>query len=104
MPCQAGPSDPENFPFVVLGNKIDREKERRVKKADATQWCRSKGANPIPYFETSAKEAIKVESAFQHVAQMALAHCPTDEAVFIPDNIVLNDNNTKPSSSNSGCC
>lgn len=21
--CQASPSDPENFPFVVLGNKVD---------------------------------------------------------------------------------
>jgi Ras-related protein Rab-7A len=102
---QAAPNDPENFPFVVLGNKIDREKERRVKKADATAWCRSKGTSPIPYFETSAKEAIKVESAFQHVAQMALAHCPTDEAVFIPDNIVLNDNtNNQASSNSSGCC
>lgn len=25
---QAGPRDPENFPFVVLGNKIDLENER----------------------------------------------------------------------------
>merc|ERR1711907_196636 len=27
---QAGPRDPENFPFVVLGNKVDKENERRV--------------------------------------------------------------------------
>jgi len=33
-------------------------------------WCQSKGN--IPYFETSAKEAINVEQAFQTVAKSAL--------------------------------
>ena len=27
---QASPRDPENFPFVVLGNKIDVEESKRV--------------------------------------------------------------------------
>lgn len=27
---QAGPRDPDNFPFVVLGNKIDLENQRVV--------------------------------------------------------------------------
>lgn len=35
------------------------------------QWCQSKGN--IPYFETSAKEAINVEQAFQTVAKNALS-------------------------------
>jgi Ras-related protein Rab-7A len=34
-------------------------------------WCQSKGN--IPYFETSAKEAINVEQAFQTIAKNALA-------------------------------
>ena len=33
-------------------------------------WCQSKGN--IPYFETSAKEAINVEQAFQTVSKNAL--------------------------------
>ncbi|KAJ8752684.1 hypothetical protein K2173_006486 [Erythroxylum novogranatense] len=53
---QASPSDHENFPFVVLGNKID-------KKAKA--WRASKGN--IPYFETSAKEGFNVDVAFQYI-------------------------------------
>ncbi len=28
---QAGPKDPENFPFVVLGNKTDLENQRVVR-------------------------------------------------------------------------
>ena len=44
----------------------------RDPKSKVTQWCKSKGPKPIPYFETSAKEAIKVEVAFLEAAQMAL--------------------------------
>ncbi|KAG6897327.1 hypothetical protein C0992_002385 [Termitomyces sp. T32_za158] len=68
---QASPHDPENFPFVVLGNKIDvEENKRQVTQKRAMTWCQSKGN--IPYFETSAKEAINVEQAFQTVAKNAL--------------------------------
>lgn len=37
----------------------------------AQQWCQSK--NGLPYFETSAKEAINVEQAFKTIARNALA-------------------------------
>jgi len=33
-------------------------------------WCQAKGS--IPYFETSAKEAINVDQAFQTIAKNAL--------------------------------
>ena len=89
---QASPHDPDNFPFVVLGNKIDVEENKRqvsrpsidlafptlsdsvwtlqVTQKRAMTWCQSKGN--IPYFETSAKEAINVEQAFQTIAKGAL--------------------------------
>ncbi|XP_065219408.1 ras-related protein rab7-like [Planococcus citri] len=67
---QGSPRDPENFPFVVLGNKID-SKNCVVNSRRAQRWCQSR--NNIPYFETSAKEAINVEQAFQTVAKRALA-------------------------------
>ena len=68
---QANPHDPDNFPFVVLGNKIDVEESKRaVSQKRAMTWCQSKGN--IPYFETSAKEAINVEQAFQTIAKNAL--------------------------------
>jgi len=67
---QASPRDPENFPFVVIGNKIDLDNSS-ISNKRALQWCQSK--NNIPYFETSAKEAINVEKAFQTVAKNGLA-------------------------------
>jgi Ras-related protein Rab-7A len=49
---------------VVLGNKIDVEENRRaISSKRAMTFCQSKGG--IPYFETSAKEAVNVEQAFE---------------------------------------
>lgn len=79
---QASPRDPENFPFVgqtqavllfspnktqvVLGNKIDVEENKRmISSKRAMTFCQSKGG--IPYFETSAKEAVNVEQAFEGI-------------------------------------
>ncbi|OMJ11028.1 putative Ras-related protein Rab7 [Smittium culicis] len=68
---QSGPRDPDSFPFVVLANKIDVEDSKRVVSSKrALAWCQSKGN--IPYFETSAKEGINVEQAFQSISRNAL--------------------------------
>jgi Ras-related protein Rab-7A len=67
---QAGPKNPEDFPFIVIGNKIDKEDKRVISEKRALAWCAQKGN--IPYFETSAKEGIKVEQAFQTIARDAL--------------------------------
>lgn len=49
---------------VVLGNKIDVDGSKRVVSTKrATAYCQSKGN--IPYFETSAKEAVNVDQAFE---------------------------------------
>nr|XP_015197977.1 PREDICTED: ras-related protein Rab-7a-like isoform X3 [Lepisosteus oculatus] len=66
---EASPRDPENFPFIVLGNKIDLE-NRQVKATRAQAWCQSK--KNILYFETSAKENINIHQAFQTIARNAL--------------------------------
>merc|ERR1712146_676737 len=58
---QAMPRDPDNFPFIVLGNKVDKpEAERLVNAAKAQSWCREK-PTPIEHFETSAKMNMNVE-------------------------------------------
>lgn len=45
-------------------------------------WCQAKGN--IPYFETSAKEAINVEQAFQTIAKNALAQEAETELCVSP--------------------
>lgn len=39
----AAPADPLNFPFVIVGNKVDvPENERMVKKEEVEEWARSR--------------------------------------------------------------
>jgi len=86
---QASPRDPEKFPFVVIGNKIDLEHQRVVSNKRANAWCESKN---IPYFETSAKEAIHVDQAFQVVAKLALQKEREDiDEIFVPTGINISE-------------
>lgn len=55
-------SDPTTFNSHIARQQVTQKR--------AMTWCQSKGN--IPYFETSAKEAINVEQAFQTVAKNAL--------------------------------
>ena len=96
---QAGPRDPDNFPFVVLGNKIDLEGQRLVSTKRAQSWCQSKGN--IPYFETSAKAAINVEQAFQTIAKNALRQETETDVDFVPEAITLDSN---AEVKKGGCC
>ena len=71
------PRDPENFPFVVISNKIDMES--RAKRAQ--QWFHGNGN--IPY--STAKVALNVEQAFQTVAKNALTQETKIEIYALPD-------------------
>lgn len=65
---QAEPQDPQDFPFIVLGNKTDLS-NREVSGRKALQWCEEIGAE---YFEGSAKEDLDVEKPFLRAAQSGL--------------------------------
>ncbi|GMR34263.1 hypothetical protein PMAYCL1PPCAC_04458, partial [Pristionchus mayeri] len=100
---QASPRDPEHFPFVLLGNKIDMEANRAVSAKRAQSWCAAKGG--MPYYEVSAKEAVNVEAAFQAIARDALARESADTSDFpeLENNINLNENNRNSSSGGCNC-
>ena len=70
--CKKG-SDPLN-----LHDHTTREWRAQVQEKKAKQWCTSKGN--IPHFDTSAKEATNVETAFECIARNALSNeAPEDQ-------------------------
>merc|ERR1712193_413105 len=71
---QSGPSDSANFPFVVIGNKVDLRDSRVVQAKAADQYCKekkivAKEQEKSMYYETSAKDSKNVNEAFTAVAQ-----------------------------------
>jgi len=67
-------NDPKNFPFVLLGNKIDREGKRVISEKRALKWCEDNGN--VPYFEVSAKAGTGVADAFQSLADTCVQRAP----------------------------
>uniref|UniRef100_A0A7S1TNM7 Ras-related protein Rab7 n=1 Tax=Erythrolobus australicus TaxID=1077150 RepID=A0A7S1TNM7_9RHOD len=87
----AAPRDPENFPIVIIGNKVDvLDRPKVVTTKRAQQWCALNGG--LPHFETSAAEDVNVDAAFQLVARSALRRGEQDEDFFLPETVEINRN------------
>ena len=100
---QASPRDPENFPFVVIGNKIDLADERILKmNINVKKWCKEN--YDIPYFEASARDNINVEQAFETIAKNALAREKEQDISDLQNNIVVNQDKTNISERSSCDC
>eukprot|EP01010_Urceolus_cornutus_P000837 NODE_1343_length_955_cov_754.207506_g1035_i0.p1 GENE.NODE_1343_length_955_cov_754.207506_g1035_i0~~NODE_1343_length_955_cov_754.207506_g1035_i0.p1 ORF type:complete len:210 (-),score=30.20 NODE_1343_length_955_cov_754.207506_g1035_i0:259-888(-) len=96
----------QNKDFVLIGNKNDLEDKRVVSQKGALAWCSKHSQddeNPIPHFETSAKENFNVEQAFYSVAKNALKKTAVEEDVYIPGQLVDMTDDKKPKKSG-GCC
>ncbi|CAG9982290.1 unnamed protein product [Clonostachys byssicola] len=64
--------DINNFPVILLGNKIDDGEKRQVTPEQALQFCAENGN--MPYFETSAKDATNLQEAFETATRFALRY------------------------------
>merc|ERR1711998_395988 len=93
---QSGPSDQDNFPFVVLGNKVDLRDSRVVTAKLAEQYCKekkiaTKDSDKAMYYETSAKDSKNVNEAFTAVAQMALENNQPENEIgpnYLPESAI----------------
>lgn len=74
----------------------------QVPQKRAQQWAQSK--NNMPYFETSAKEGLNVDQAFQTIAKNALAQ-ETEVEIYneFPDHITINNDTRNVRQDNCSC-
>jgi Ras-related protein Rab-7A len=79
---------------------VEGGKSRAVGDKKARAWCASKG--DIPHFETSAKEDINVDAAFQTIARNALKN-EAEEELYVPDTVDVGAQ-AAPRSTQGGCC
>ena len=62
------PSDPEAFPYIIIGNKVDcGDNARQVSSDELRQWSM---ANGYESFECSAKTGENVDAAFLQAATL----------------------------------
>jgi small GTP-binding protein len=52
----------DGIPIVIVGNKVDLERSRKVSAKEAEEWAQQHGAH---HFQCSAKLGLKVTEAFQ---------------------------------------
>ena len=103
---RSSPQNPDNFPFIVIGNKVDL-KNRSVTTNKGKLWCYYR--NNIPYFETSAKEDHDIEEAFQNIAMRALQGRMNDgidnfETISWPIPLLRSQNSEDSCRKNNTCC
>lgn len=86
---QSSPRNPDAFPFLVLGNKCDMDQQQiRINPQQVEQWCKDRG---LYHVVTSARTATNVDDAFMEIARMALHQEKSDENIYRPEPLVLND-------------
>ena len=59
-----------SFPFLVIGNKVDMEENRKVSTIDAKKFCQQNGN--MLFYESRAKDNINVEVAFRELGAKAV--------------------------------
>lgn len=91
--------DGNNFPFVILANKIDMD-NRCIPENEGREWCINNGK--APYFETSAKDATNVEEAFK--AAIRRIRELEDVIEMKPSHGNSVDLRKKSKAQQSGCC
>lgn len=98
--------DPQSFPFIVVGNKVDLgEATREVNAEDVRQWLSYHGN--LPYFETSAKTDINIGQVFEEsVQQWIKRESALDAQMRATNTLYLTDAGQKGAdgSSRRSCC
>uniref|UniRef100_A0A0A9YIR2 Ras-related protein Rab-7b n=1 Tax=Lygus hesperus TaxID=30085 RepID=A0A0A9YIR2_LYGHE len=94
----AAPRDPDKFPFVLLGNKVELN-DCKVHPKLVALWCNAN--HNVPYFDVSAKLNRNIHQAFTTIARLAYDH--EDCSNLLEDFVHLDTNLPKIATAET-CC
>ena len=92
--------DPDNFPFILLGNKSDLANERQVTEASILQYCSAH--KNMKYFEVSAKESLNIDVAFSDLSKRAKDKKGVSVTKLVPNVVIIKQQET-PKANNCIC-
>jgi Ras-related protein Rab-7A len=88
---QIGQENNDDFPILVLANKVDLP-DRQVSKAEVKEYCAREG---LPFFETSAKESLNVDRSFEKIASLILGQTKEEDMKFAAVDLNTGGNDDK---------
>ncbi len=97
---QGGVKNEDSFPFIVLGNKCDQEDLREIDKKEAEEFCEGNGK--MGFFETSAKDNLGIQSAFEQIVKFSAQQHEEDD-VYIPPTIMVKPGKKQETQGDCGC-
>ena len=89
------------IPVIIIGNKIDLDDERDVKKEDAANFSKEKG---YKYFETSCKTGEGVDDSIRNLVKLILERKENEEEGKEERNSVQLQENKGNNQKKKGCC
>merc|ERR1712228_18055 len=101
---QANPSEPTEFPFLLLGNKSDLDEQRQVETDDAMTYATKQ--KHMEFYETSALTGQNLEVAIRLIANIA-SESGTDFSFVVNKGInvenATNDETETPDAASCAC-
>jgi len=76
---QVGQEGNDNFPMIVVANKVDLEEQREVTQKEMKEWC---ARHNLQWFETSAKEGSNVDRAFEEIARLVISRMKPEDILY----------------------
>eukprot|EP01087_Luapelamoeba_hula_P009970 TRINITY_DN260_c0_g1_i1.p2 TRINITY_DN260_c0_g1~~TRINITY_DN260_c0_g1_i1.p2 ORF type:complete len:203 (-),score=36.51 TRINITY_DN260_c0_g1_i1:154-762(-) len=76
---QVGQEGNDNFPMIVVANKVDLQDKREVTQKEMKDWC---AQHNLQWFETSAKEGENVDRAFEEVARLVISRMKPEDILY----------------------